>query len=94
MGYPSVAKADIKCAIMDCNQQGFCLPGAFDGLSASPPGTEYNGAKTVGIRTIKESSAIVRRTLDIMNCCQPTFYSAENPEIGLLNEQAIMRGCV
>ena len=69
LGYEEVCldrdlDADIKCDIMDWDFKVF-LPGAFDVIWASPPCTEYSRAKTVGVRTIEESNAIVQRTFDI-----------------------------
>lgn len=84
-------EADIKCDIMDWDYKTF-LPGAFDVVWASPPCTEYSRAKTVGVRKIDESNAIVQRTFDIIQYFQPRFYIVENPQTGLLKEQAIMRG--
>ena len=68
------------------------LPGAFDVIWASPPSTEYSRAKTVGVRKIEESNAVVQRTFDIIDYFQPRFYIVENPQTGLLKEQAVMKG--
>jgi len=84
-------EADIKCDIMNWDYKVF-PPGAFDVVWASPPCTEYSRAKTVGVRKIDESNAIVQRTFDIIDYFQPRFYIVENPQTGLLKQQAIMRG--
>ena len=83
--------ADITCDIMDWDYKVF-LPGAFDVIWASPPCTEYSRAKTVGVRKIEESNEIVQRTFDIIDYFQPRFYIVENPQTGLLKQQAIMQG--
>ena len=83
--------ADIQCDIMDWDYKTFS-PGAVDVIWASPPCTEYSRAKTVGVRKIEESNAIVQRTLDIIDYFQPRFYIIENPQTGLLKEQYLMMG--
>ena len=84
-------EADIQTDIMnwDCRS----IPtGSFDFIWASPPCTEYSKAKTIGVRDIEGSNAVVKRTLDIINYFAPAFYVIENPQTGLLKNQAIMQG--
>ena len=84
-------EADIQCDIMDWESKVF-LPGAFDVIWASPPCTEHSRAKTVGVRKIEESNAVVQRTLDIIDYFQPRFFLVEHPQTGLLKDQSVMIG--
>lgn len=84
-------EADSKCDIMDWDHKVFA-PGAFDIVWAPPPCAEFSRAKTVGVRKIDESNLIVQRTFDIKQYFQQRCYIVENPQTGLLKDQAIMRG--
>jgi len=84
-------KADIQVDIMNWNYKAL-PPKMFEVIWASPPCTEYSRAKTSGIRDIDGSNLVVKRTLDIIEYFQPIFYIIENPQTGLLKDQAIMQG--
>ena len=81
--------ANIKMDIMDWNYQDF-PPKYFDVIWASPPCTEYSRAKTVGVRKIDESNAIVLKVLQIIQYLDPIFFIIENPQSGLLKDQYFM----
>ena len=81
--------ADIKMDIMDWDYHA--LPrDSFDVIWASPPCTEYSVAKTVGVRKLEEANAIVRRTRDIIDYFNPTYWMMENPQTGLLKSQDVV----
>ena len=81
--------ADIKMDIMDWDYHA--LPrDSFDVIWASPPCTEYSVAKTVGVRKLEEANAIVRRTRDIIDYFNPTYWMMENPQTGLLKCQGVV----
>ena len=81
--------ADIKMDIMDWDYHA--LPrDSFDVIRASPPCTEYSVAKTVGVRKLEEANAIVRRTRDIIDYFNPTYWRMENPQTGLLKCQGVV----
>ena len=84
--------ADIKTDIMDWDYKAAFEPGTFDIIWASPPCTEYSRAKTIGVRDIEGSNKVVQRTLDIINYFNPRWRVIENPQTGLLKQQAMMQG--
>ena len=83
--------ADIKCDIMHKDFKVY-EPGSFDVIWASPPCTEYSRAKTCGVRKIEMANAIVQRTVDILEYFFPKYYIMENPQTGLLKDQAVVNG--
>ena len=98
MGYEVVCldrdmDADIKCDIMDWDYKVY-EPGSFDVIWASPPCTEYSRVKTVGVRKIGVASAIVQRTIDIVEYLRPKFHIIENPQTGLLKNQPLVDGMI
>jgi len=84
-------RASIQIDIMDWDYTDF-NPRMFDVIWASPPCTEFNRAKTCGVRDIEGSNAVVKRTLDIIEYFKPKYWIIENPQTGLLKDQAIMNG--
>ena len=83
--------ADIRTDIMDWDYRSY-PPGHFDVIWSSPPCTEYSRAKTVGVRKLGEANSIVRRTLEIIDYLQPTYWMMENPQSGLLKDQSVVLG--
>ena len=83
--------ADIRTDIMDWDYRSY-PPGHFDVIWSSPPCTEYSRAKTVGVRKLDEANSIVRRTLEIIDYLQPTYWMMENPQSGLLKDQSVVLG--
>jgi len=84
-------RASIQIDIMDWDYTDF-NPRMFDVIWASPPCTEYSRAKTCGVRDIEGSNLVVKRTLDIIEYFKPKYWIIENPQTGLLKDQAIMNG--
>ena len=82
-------EADIKTDILDWAYQTY-EPKTFDLIWANPPGTEYSIAKTTGIRKIEQANKIVKRTLEIIEYFQPTWFIIENPQTGLLKQRIFM----
>jgi len=81
--------ADIRTDIMDWDFAA--LPrDYFDVIWASPPCTEYSVAKTVGARKLDEANGIVKRTIEIIQYFDPTYWMMENPQTGLLKDQPFM----
>jgi len=78
--------ADISSDIMDWDYRTY-PPGHFDVIWASPPCTEYSRAKTIGVRKLDEANGIVKRTIEIINYFNPTYWMMENPQTGLLKSQ-------
>ena len=62
--------ADIRSDIMDWGYTAY-KPNDFDVIWASPPCTEYNMAKTTGVRRIDEANRISQRTIDIVRYFDP-----------------------
>jgi len=81
--------ADIKTDILDWDYKAYD-PGYFDLIWASPPCTEYSVAKTTGTRKIEQANKIVKRTLEIIEYLEPTWFIIENPQTGLLKNQSFM----
>ena len=81
--------ADIRMDIMDWNYASL-PPNSFDVIWASPPCTEYSVAKTVGVRKLDEANAIVKRTIEIIQYFNPTYWMMENPQTGLLKHQSVV----
>ena len=82
-------EADVKTDIMNWDYRQFS-PGAFDFVWASAPCQEYSRAKTMGARRLAEANQIVQRTLEIIACLNPPAWILENPQTGLLKQQAFM----
>jgi hypothetical protein len=81
--------ADIRMDILDWDYRSY-LPNSFDVIWASPPCTEYSVAKTVGVRKLDEANAIVKRTIEIIQYFNPTYWMMENPQKGLLKHQSVV----
>ena len=81
--------ADIRMDIMDWDYRSY-LPNSFDVIWASPPCTEYSVAKIVGVRKLDEANAIVKRTIEIIQYFNPTYWMMENPQTGLLKHQSVV----
>ena len=81
--------ADIRMDILDWNYASL-PPNSFDVIWASPPCTEYSVAKTVGVRKLDEANAIVKRTIEIIQYFNPTYWMMENPQKGLLKHQSVV----
>jgi site-specific DNA-cytosine methylase len=81
--------ADIRMDILDWNYASL-PPNSFDVIWASPPCTEYSVAKTVGVRKLDEANAIVKRTIEIIQYFNPTYWMMENPQTGLLKHQSVV----
>ena len=84
-------EADIRTDIMDWDYRSY-PPGSFDVIWSSPPCTECSRAKTIGVRKLDEANSIVRRTLEIIDYLQPTYWMMENPQSGLLKDQSVVLG--
>ena len=81
--------ADMRTNILDWHYTA--LPrDSFNVIWASPPCTEYSVAKTVGVLKLNEANAIVRRTLDVIEYFNPTYWMMDNPQTGLLKSQLFM----
>ena len=79
--------ADIQTDIMDWDYQNSEYePGFFDAIWSSPPCTEYNRAKSTGVRKIAEANKVVERTWDIIAHFMPMFWFMENPQTGFFEE--------
>ena len=83
--------ADIRTDIMDWDYRTY-PPGYFDVIWSSPPCTEYSRAKTVGVRKLDDANSVVKRTLEIIDYLQPTYWMMENPQSGLLKDQSVVLG--
>ena len=68
--------ADIRSDIMNWDYTAY-NPKDFDVIWASPPCTEYNMAKTTGVRKIKEANRISQRTIDIIRYFDPQYWIIE-----------------
>ena len=82
-------EAEIKNDILNWDYKTYD-PGYFDLMWASPPCTEYSVAKTTGTRQIEQANEIVQRTLEIIEYLQPTWFTIESPQTGLLKKQSLM----
>ena len=63
---------------------------SFEVIWASPPCTVHSVAKTVGAQELEEANAIVRRTLDVIEYFNPTYWMMENPQTGLLESHSVV----
>ena len=64
--------ADIRSDIMGWDYNTYS-PHDFDVVWASPPCTEYNMAKTTGVRKIEEANKISQRTIEIIRYFDPQY---------------------
>jgi site-specific DNA-cytosine methylase len=85
--------ADIQTDILEWDYKSL-PPDSFDYIHASPPCTHYSKARTTAKtpRDIEGSNQLVKRTLDIIEYFNPKFFTIENPQSGLLKEQAVVQG--
>ena len=72
--------ATINTDIMDWDYKVY-PPGYFGIIWASPPCTEYSGAKTIGIRKLDEANEIVKRVLEIILYFEPQYFMIESPQL-------------
>ena len=79
-------EADIRTDIMEWDYRSYPT-GSFDVIWSSPPCTEHSRAKTIGVRKLDEANGIVKRTLEITDYFNPTYWIMENPQTGLLKSQ-------
>ena len=83
--------ADINTDILEWDYKQFDT-NHFDFSWSSPPCTEYNVAKTRGIRNIEYANNIVLKTIEIIKYFNPKYCVIENPQTGLLKNQEFMDG--
>ena len=67
------------------------LPGTYQFVHASCPCTHFSRARTTGgPRDLDTANAIVQQTLRCIAHLAPRFWTLENPQSGLLKDQAYM----
>jgi hypothetical protein len=68
--------------------------GTYDYTHASCPCTEYSIARTTAKtpRNLELADSIVAKTLEIVKYLQPTCYTLENPQTGLLKTRDVIQG--
>ena len=86
----------IQTDIMSWDYESSFDVGHFDVIICAPPCTHYSKlrdiCKTKNPPDIELANSIVKRTLEIIDYFQPTFWFMENPDNGTLKHQPFMKG--
>ena len=64
-------------------------PKHFDVLWASPPCTEDNRAKPIGVWNMSSANEIVTITLEISEYLDPTYFILEHPQMVLVKKHYV-----
>ena len=81
-------EADVRTDVMDWDYRSY-PPGSFDVIWSSRPCSECSRAKSIGVRKLDEADGIVKRTLEIIDYFNPTYWIMKNPQTGLLTSQPL-----